>query len=54
MYYRFSTFYKRDVSFVYEQKSNKIEWLDLFAGIHFNTESTLLYLVDKIDSYINK
>ena len=54
MYYRFSTFYRRDVSFVYEQKSNKIEWLDLFAGIHLNTESTLLYMVDKIDSYIDK
>jgi hypothetical protein len=52
MYYRFSTFYKRDVNFVYDQGINKISWLNLRAGHYLDPQNPLIYTVDKIDSYI--
>ena len=52
MYYRFSTFYKRDVNFIYNQEINEISWLNLRAGSYLEVQGTLIYTVDKIDSYI--
>lgn len=52
MYYRFSTFYKRDVNFVYDQELNEISWLSLKAGNYLDFKSPLVYTVGKIDSYI--
>lgn len=53
MYYRFSTFYKRDTNFVYEQDLNKISWFNLRSGDFLEVKSPLIYKVDKIDGYIN-
>jgi hypothetical protein len=52
MYYRFSTFYKRDVNFVYDQEINKISWSNLRAGNYLDSPNPLIYTVDKIDPYI--
>ncbi|WP_423740481.1 imm11 family protein [Flavobacterium columnare] len=54
MNYRFSTFYKRDVNFVYEQELNSISWMNLRSGAILETKTPLVYTVDKIDAYIGE
>ncbi|RVU91041.1 hypothetical protein EH230_09100 [Flavobacterium columnare] len=54
MNYRFSTFYKRDVNFVYDQELNSISWLNLRSGAILETNISLVYTIDKIDTYISE
>lgn len=52
MYYQFSDFYKRDVSFVFDDENN-IDFSTLNEGKKIQFDLPFLYTVDKIDSYIN-
>lgn len=52
MNYQFSDFYKRDVSFVFDDE-NDIDFSTLNEGKKIQFASPFLYTVDKIDSYIN-
>jgi hypothetical protein len=54
MYYRFSTFYKRDVNFIYNQEINEISWLSLSAGNYLEIRNPLIYTIDKINSYLEE
>ncbi len=53
MYYQFSDFYKRDVSFVFDDENNDIEYSVFNEGNKINIKENILYLVDKIDAYIS-
>lgn len=53
MYFQLSDFYKRDISFVYSEEKNPIDWLDLRTGKSFDIIKPIIYEVDKVDSYIN-
>ncbi|AZA78669.1 hypothetical protein EG347_14705 [Chryseobacterium sp. G0186] len=52
MYFQFSDFYKRDVSFVYSDDENVISQYDLTEGTKIEADDVLQYEVDKIDNYI--
>ncbi|MDO6855304.1 hypothetical protein Q4599_17105 [Cellulophaga lytica] len=53
MYYQFSDFYKRDVSFVFDDENNNIEYSIFNEGISIDGKEDILYQVDKIDDYIS-
>lgn len=52
MYFQFSDFYKRDVSFEYSDDENVISQYDLTEGTKIEVDDVLRYEADKIDSYI--
>ncbi|TDO20926.1 imm11 family protein [Pedobacter duraquae] len=54
MYFKFLDFYKRDVSFVFNEEKSSIDVLALKSGQIVNLTEPLLFEVDKIDSYINE
>jgi hypothetical protein len=52
MYYQLSEFYKRDVSFVFNEETNGIGYFDLMNGDKVNYEKLIYYDVDRMDKYI--
>ena len=55
MYYKLSDFYKRDTSFVFDEEKNyPIGYFDLMSGKAIKVVTTLIYTVDKIDTYLDK
>ncbi|WBX75037.1 hypothetical protein PG911_10245 [Tenacibaculum ovolyticum] len=53
MYYQLSEFYKRDVSFVFNEETNGLDYFGLMNGDKVNYEKMIYYDVDKLDKYIN-
>lgn len=53
MYFEFLDYYKRDTTFVLNEDQSNIDISILKAGQLINADKTLVFNVDKIDSYIN-
>ena len=53
MYFEFLEYYKRDITFVFNETQSDIDISLLKAGQLINADKTLVFNIDKIDSYIN-